>query len=109
MKRQLPVFILCISILFFIEGCKGLAGSCIKVGGAYKNYNGNIEYCFSPAKSEKAQLPILEDKEGKEHAILSREDIEKILKKIEDNKKKIKIKIQMIVNPYKRLKYYLSH
>lgn len=43
-----------------LSGCG--SGACIKIGGGYKDYAGEVEYCFDKAKSEEIGVPILEEK-----------------------------------------------
>lgn len=44
------------STLLF-TGCQN--GGCIKIGGSYQDYDGNIEYCFDKEKSQSAGEVVL--------------------------------------------------
>jgi len=50
----LSIILLCI----FIAGC---AGHCIRVGGSYKDYSGDLEYCFNSQKSKDTGVPVIEE------------------------------------------------
>lgn len=124
-KDQVICYLIIVTFLLLIffmgKGCKALEGNCIKIGGSYKDYEGNIEYCFSPAKSKKVKLPILKDKEGKEHVILSREQVTKLNKKLATvspsvsallqnrNKKVKKRQPRNFQKPFALLKWFLNN
>jgi hypothetical protein len=62
------------------------AGSCLKVGGSYKDVAGDIEYCFNAQKSKDAGVPAI-DGEGQTFFGITGEQIKEILEKLKDKAK----------------------
>lgn len=58
MRYFLLIFV--VVVLFFaVSGCQ--SGGCISVGGGYKDFNGNIEYCFDSEKSKQSGTPTFNE------------------------------------------------
>jgi hypothetical protein len=50
------------TVIFIIVLCLcGCAGTCLRVGGGYKDFSGEVEYCFDTEKSKDLGVPVLEE------------------------------------------------
>lgn len=91
--KKLIFIIVFFSILFFILACiGGCAGQCIKIGGTYKDYTGELEYCFSKFETKKEGVPVLITKEGDKIFAFDLKDITDINKIIDEIKNKFQVK-----------------
>lgn len=78
--KYLLVSVLALSIL---SGCN--AKHCIKIGGTYDGINGNLEYCYD--QQSKEARPVLEAQNGSKLIVLTEQDAQKIVSKIEPQAK----------------------
>lgn len=67
MVKNVIVFLLLLIVAVIFSGCSGQ--SCIKVGGEYSGVNGELEYCYSPDKTQQNGAPTLESAQGELYAL----------------------------------------
>lgn len=58
MKKYRYVIFVVTLFLIFLIGCESTG--CLKVGGGFKDYKGNIEYCFNEKKSIESGVPVFQ-------------------------------------------------
>ena len=91
--------IIVILSIFLIAGCAG--GKCIKVGGTYEGAEGNIEYCWDQASSEKEGTAVTVDKDGKKLFGFGEDDLKKLLEKLKG--KEETAKAEEVLSLYQQL------
>lgn len=85
------LLIILLVLCMFAIGCAGK--NCIKIGGEYEGIDGNLEYCWNKKTSEKAERPVLQNKEGEKAVLLTTEDLKLISPLSEESKNEIGIKV----------------
>lgn len=73
--------ILLVLILVLMGGC---AGTCIRVDGSYKDFDGGIEYCFDTQKSKDLGVPVIDENSTNTFFGFDLEQINKIVDKLKD-------------------------
>ena len=107
----------CILLICCLTG--GCAGSCVTLGGTYKDdYAGNVTWCFEPEKSKAVGVPVITEAteateaddpgEKTEFFGYSLDDVEKILEKIGLRDIGIRDTGQAGDHPAKQLKTFLK-
>ena len=84
MKNDRGMIIFVIIAMFFFVSIFGCQGSCIKIAGGYKDYGGEVEYCFDKEQSKTVQSPVLTDSDGKTFFGITEDEIKKIVEKLKD-------------------------
>lgn len=81
MNKALFLLIFLIAIVS-LPGCG--YNHCIKLGGGYNGVEGEIEWCYSPVKSQAEGRPILENEEGEKLVGLTETDVSTVLDMVGD-------------------------
>jgi len=63
------------ALILLVCGCSSMGKSCISVGADYKGNKGDFQYCWEPKSSLANGVPTLSDNKGKEHYIVSKDQI----------------------------------
>ena len=107
MKRiEWQVTILCLVLVGVIAGCG--TGSCITVGGNYKDATGEITYCFDKVGSGQAGKPVLSGSDGTDNIVLTETDVTKLLDKLDVDKAEGKDAAVKNATPFQRLVVHLN-
>jgi len=91
MKKQIFfILLLCLLLIaMLLSSCSG--NHCIKVGGAYGDVGGEVEYCWDAKEAAESGVPVLIGT-GQRYFGMTEEQIKSILAKLKEEETEVKIK-----------------